>query len=162
MPAARGDVGFIYVSNLSPTEAVDVQFHATNDPLTVLPDDLFVEATATSTGIGVAGTGIIQPLDGDLITFPCTADLSLGTAGAIFNGANEAAVEAFLAGHIPFGMITELVGEVLGAIEATPIKSLSDVMRADEAARTEVARRVAPRTHRACDDAAVRSSAAPG
>ncbi len=84
-----------------------------------------------------------------------------GTAGAIFNGANEAAVAAFLAGHIPFGMITELVGEVLRTIEATPITSLTDVMRADEAARAEVAQRVAPRTQRACDDVAVRSSAAP-
>ncbi len=85
-----------------------------------------------------------------------------GTAGAIFNGANEAAVAAFLAGHIPFGMITELVGEVLATVEATPIRSLTDVMRADQAARAEVAHRVASRTRRACDDVAVRSSAAPG
>ncbi len=85
-----------------------------------------------------------------------------GTAGAIFNGANEAAVEAFLAGHIPFGMITELVGEVLRTIKAMPITSLADVMRADEAARAEVTQRVASRTQRACDDVAMRSSAAPG
>lgn len=84
VPDNPRDVVFISFSNLSPTEAVDVQFHATNDPVAVLPDDLFVNATATSAGIGVAGTGIIQPLDGDLITFPCTADLSIGTAGAIF------------------------------------------------------------------------------
>lgn len=84
VPDDPGGVVFISFSNLSPTEAVDVQFHATNDPLTVLPDDLFVEATAASAGIGVAGTGIIQPLDDDLIIFPCTANLSMGTAGAIF------------------------------------------------------------------------------
>ena len=84
VPDDLGVVVSISFNNLSPTEAVDVQFHATNEPVMVLPDDLFVEATATSAGIGVAGTGIIQPLDGDLITFPCTASLSMGTAGAIF------------------------------------------------------------------------------
>lgn len=84
VPDDPGGVVFIAFSNLSPTEAVDVQFHATNDPLAVLPDDLFVEETAASAGIGVAGTGIIQPLDDDLIVFPCTANLSMGTAGAIF------------------------------------------------------------------------------
>ena len=85
-----------------------------------------------------------------------------GTAGAIFNAANEAAVEAFLAGSIPFGMITELVSEVLRSLRATPITSLADVIAADEAARMEVQRRLAPRAKRACDDAAVRSSSSPG
>ena len=85
-----------------------------------------------------------------------------GTAGAIFNAANEAAVEAFLAGSIPFGMITELVSEVLRSLPATPITSLTDVMSADEAARIEVQRRLALRAKRACDDVAMRSSPSPG
>ena len=85
-----------------------------------------------------------------------------GTAGAIFNAANEAAVEAFLAGSIPFGRITELVSEVLRSIQATPVTSLADVMSADAAARTEVQRRLAQLSQRACDDVAVRSSTSPG
>ncbi len=85
-----------------------------------------------------------------------------GTAGAIFNAANEAAVEAFLAGSIPFGMITEVVSEVLRSLRATPITSLSDVISADETARMEVQRRLASRAERASDNVAVRSSPSPG
>ncbi len=85
-----------------------------------------------------------------------------GTAGAIFNAANEAAVEAFLAGRIPFGMITELVSEALRSVRATPITSLADVISADEAARIEVQRRLAPRAERASDNVAVRSSPSSG
>jgi len=85
-----------------------------------------------------------------------------GTAGAIFNAANEAAVEAFLAGSIPFGMITEVVSEVLRSLRTTPITSLSDVISADETARMEVQRRLASRAERASDNVAVRSSPSPG
>jgi len=58
-----------------------------------------------------------------------------GTSGAIFNAANEAAVEAFLARRIRFGAISELVADALDRIAPTPIHSLQDVMRADEAGR---------------------------
>ena len=65
-----------------------------------------------------------------------------GTAGAIFNAANEAAVEAFLAGRIRFGAIWNCIEEAVEALPATPVESLSDVMAADASAREVVSRRV--------------------
>jgi 1-deoxy-D-xylulose-5-phosphate reductoisomerase len=66
-----------------------------------------------------------------------------GTAGAILNGANEAAVAAFLAGRIHFGRITELVKQALDAIESTTIVSANDVMEADRSVRELVEATVA-------------------
>jgi 1-deoxy-D-xylulose-5-phosphate reductoisomerase len=58
-----------------------------------------------------------------------------GTAGAVLNAANEAAVEAFLARRIPFGRITELTALAMDRIAPVPIVSLQDVQRADAQAR---------------------------
>jgi 1-deoxy-D-xylulose-5-phosphate reductoisomerase len=58
-----------------------------------------------------------------------------GTAGAIMNAANEIAVAAFLAGELSFDGITRLVGETLRGISSTPVRTMSDVMNADRAAR---------------------------
>jgi 1-deoxy-D-xylulose-5-phosphate reductoisomerase len=65
-----------------------------------------------------------------------------GTAGAIFNAANEAAVEAFLAGRIRFGAIWDCIEEAVESLPATPVVSLTDVLGADASAREVVARRV--------------------
>lgn len=65
-----------------------------------------------------------------------------GTAGAIFNGANEAAVNAFLKRRVRFGRIVELVTEALAAIKSQPIDSLETVLDADCQARTFVDRRI--------------------
>ncbi|MFP4145063.1 MAG: 1-deoxy-D-xylulose-5-phosphate reductoisomerase [Phycisphaeraceae bacterium] len=65
-----------------------------------------------------------------------------GTAGAIFNAANEAAVEAFLERRIRFGRIVEVVGEALDALPARPIDSLETVLEADREARAYVVGRV--------------------
>jgi 1-deoxy-D-xylulose-5-phosphate reductoisomerase len=62
-----------------------------------------------------------------------------GTAGAVFNAANEAAVEAFLSGAIPFGRITELSRAALEGIGSSPLRSLSDALDADAEARRHVA-----------------------
>ncbi len=62
-----------------------------------------------------------------------------GTAGAVFNAANEAAVEAFLAGSIPFGRITELSRAALAGVGASPLRSLTDAIEADIQARRHVA-----------------------
>ena len=70
--------------NFSLETAVNVEFHATNDPLDILPDDLFVADNLVTASVGVAGTGIIQPLSIDVIEFPCTDDLTIGTAGGTF------------------------------------------------------------------------------
>ncbi|MCZ6836627.1 MAG: 1-deoxy-D-xylulose-5-phosphate reductoisomerase [Planctomycetota bacterium] len=61
-----------------------------------------------------------------------------GTSGAIFNAANEVAVQAFLDGRIDFPTITNLVGQALSTIDPIPVHSLDDVMKADQAARVFV------------------------
>jgi hypothetical protein len=66
------------------SEAVDVQFYATNEPLGMVPDDLFVEANLVTRSIGLAGRGIIEPRTQDAITFPCTSNLTIGTLGGAF------------------------------------------------------------------------------
>ena len=79
----------------------------------------------------------------DLETFRCL-DLALkaarrgGTAGAILNGANEAAVALFLADKIGF---LDIADRVEGAMEQVPMvetPSLEDVLQADQAAREAV------------------------
>ncbi len=79
-----GDVVTIRFRNLAVNEAVNVEFYATDDQLEDLPDDLFVPANRITANIGVAGTGIIEPMDADSIEFPCTATLTLGTTGGSF------------------------------------------------------------------------------
>jgi 1-deoxy-D-xylulose-5-phosphate reductoisomerase len=61
-----------------------------------------------------------------------------GTAGAIFNAANEAAVHAFLAGQIPFGRIGELTRSACEAVGVTPLACLHDATDADARARAHV------------------------
>lgn len=61
-----------------------------------------------------------------------------GTAGAILNAANEAAVAAFLERRIAFGRIVQLAGEALDAISVEPIDDLETVLKADAAARAFV------------------------
>ena len=76
----------------------------------------------------------------DLDTFRCLklaldAAKTGGTAGAILNGANEAAVAQFLAGKIRF---LEIADKVQRAMETVPViqdPSLTDVLEADAAAR---------------------------
>jgi len=58
-----------------------------------------------------------------------------GTAGAVLNAANEAAVAAFLERKVPFGRIVELVGEALRAVPAEPLRGLESVLSADALAR---------------------------
>jgi len=74
-----------------------------------------------------------------------------GTAGAIFNAANEAAVDAFLSRRIPFGRIPALVAGALEALPVEPVRDLDDVTRADEAARRHVGDEVARATGGAAD-----------
>jgi 1-deoxy-D-xylulose-5-phosphate reductoisomerase len=101
--------------------------------------------------------GLAQPLDlaaagrldfeaPDLARFPALGlaydvlEAEGTTAGAIFNAANEAAVEAFLAGKLRFGDITMLTAEALGAVAPQPLTALDDVFAADAAAREFVSR----------------------
>lgn len=67
-----------------------------------------------------------------------------GVSGAVFNAANEAAVEAFLAGAIPFGAIPRLsigaLDEIAGTTPGAPIRSIEDVREADAQGRAYVER----------------------
>lgn len=58
-----------------------------------------------------------------------------GAACTILNGANEAAVAAFLAGEIPFGGITRLVEGTLEKLGNMPADTLDDIFHADQEAR---------------------------
>jgi len=62
-----------------------------------------------------------------------------GAACTILNGANEAAVAAFLAGEIPFGGITRLVEGALNRLGNLPAANLDDIFHADQEARRVVA-----------------------
>jgi 1-deoxy-D-xylulose-5-phosphate reductoisomerase len=63
-----------------------------------------------------------------------------GTAGAVINGANEAAVAAFLDGRLPFPEIVPACRSVLENHEFDPNPSLAQVLEADRWARQEVLR----------------------
>ncbi len=62
-----------------------------------------------------------------------------GTAGAVLNGANEAAVQAFREGRIPFGQIVELTEDVLRRHSVIEEPDLDGLLAADAWARNEVA-----------------------
>lgn len=61
-----------------------------------------------------------------------------GTATAVLNGANEAAVDLFLSGRIPLTGIDELVAAALARVPAVREPSLEDILEADRAARRAV------------------------
>ena len=61
-----------------------------------------------------------------------------GTAPAVFNAANEAAVQAFLGGAIEFVQILECVDECLNRHDIKTDVGLDDLMEADLWARTQV------------------------
>jgi 1-deoxy-D-xylulose-5-phosphate reductoisomerase len=66
-----------------------------------------------------------------------------GTAGAVLNAANEAVVQAFLAGRIRFGRIVPLVEAILNRAPASTEVSLEALLAADAWARQEVAQGLA-------------------
>ena len=78
----------------------------------------------------------------DLTTFPCLklaiqAGKLAGAYPAILNAANEVAVAGFLAGHLPFLAIPEVVEDVLSSQYVGPFNDVSDVFAADEWARAK-------------------------
>ena len=81
----------------------------------------------------------------DPARYPClglarAAAATGGTAPAIFNAANEVAVEAFVAGQLPFTGIAELVRQTLSAQPAHEPSALADVLAADADARRTASR----------------------
>jgi 1-deoxy-D-xylulose-5-phosphate reductoisomerase len=63
-----------------------------------------------------------------------------GTAPATLNAANEIAVEAFLAGRLPFTGIAEVIERVLETTDAQPLATLEQVYAVDVEARSLAAR----------------------
>ena len=84
---------------------------------------------------------------GDPVKFPALrlAGECLAAGGAactVLNGANEAAVAAFLREEIPFGGITRLVSAAVEALPGLPADTIEDIYEADRRARAFVAQRL--------------------
>jgi 1-deoxy-D-xylulose-5-phosphate reductoisomerase len=58
-----------------------------------------------------------------------------GNAGAVLNGANEAAVDLFLHDRIPFYRIAQLVQAAMDSVPYLPDITVDDVLESDRAAR---------------------------
>jgi 1-deoxy-D-xylulose-5-phosphate reductoisomerase len=81
-------------------------------------------------------------------TFPCLrlareAGAAGGTAPAVLNAANEVAVEAFLAGEVPFTAIPEIVEGALDEVATTVPTHFDDLYAADAEGRAHAGRLVA-------------------
>jgi 1-deoxy-D-xylulose-5-phosphate reductoisomerase len=60
-----------------------------------------------------------------------------GTAPCVLNAADEVAVEAFLAGHLPFTGIPEVIDRTLEAVPGGPVRHFDDLFDVDAAARDQ-------------------------
>jgi 1-deoxy-D-xylulose-5-phosphate reductoisomerase len=58
-----------------------------------------------------------------------------GTAPSVLNAANEVAVDAFLAGRLPFLGISEVIERALDALAPEPVRHFADLFRADDDGR---------------------------
>jgi 1-deoxy-D-xylulose-5-phosphate reductoisomerase len=104
-----------------------------------------VPGAIAAVDFGSPQTWEFYPLDE--VAFPAvglarTAARTGGTAPAVLNAANEAAVAAFLAGRLGFLGIVDTVAEVLSEHEAILQPTLGDVLAADAWARSQAARRI--------------------
>ncbi|HEX5125273.1 MAG TPA: 1-deoxy-D-xylulose-5-phosphate reductoisomerase, partial [Rhodocyclaceae bacterium] len=92
------------------------------------------------TGLDLAKIGRLSFEEPDLERFPClkVAYQALhagGNAPASLNAANEEAVAAFLAGHLRFDQIAQVVGNVLDRSPVSHMIDLGDAVDADKRAR---------------------------
>ena len=90
--------------------------------------------------VDLVGVGELSFEAPDLDTFRCLglareAGARGGSAPCVLNAADEVAVEAFLAGEIPFTAIPTVVAEALEAIEPQPFAHFEEVYECDERAR---------------------------
>jgi 1-deoxy-D-xylulose-5-phosphate reductoisomerase len=65
-----------------------------------------------------------------------------GTAPAVLNAANEVAVEAFLAGRLPFTAIPRVIEATLNDLAIAEADSLETIIQADTHARRKAGERV--------------------
>jgi 1-deoxy-D-xylulose-5-phosphate reductoisomerase len=101
-----------------------------------LPDRADVEVPS----LDLASVGELTFQQPDTETFACLrlareAGEAGGTAPCVLNAADEVAVEAFLAGRIPFSGIPEVIERTLEAIPGGPVRHFDDVFDVDAGAR---------------------------
>jgi 1-deoxy-D-xylulose-5-phosphate reductoisomerase len=94
--------------------------------------------------LDLAALGELTFEEPDTETFPClrlarAAGEAGGTAPCVLNAADEVAVEAFLAGRLPFTGIAELVERALEELPTQPITHFDDLFAADAEARARCA-----------------------
>ena len=97
--------------------------------------------------LDLAAVGRLDFHEPDETRFPALrlarqAALLGGTAPAVLNAANEAAVEAFLEGRIGFYRIAELIEEALVIHDVRNDPTLDDILRCDRETRRQVAERI--------------------
>jgi 1-deoxy-D-xylulose-5-phosphate reductoisomerase len=90
--------------------------------------------------LDLASVGELSFEPPDVESFPCLrlareAGEVGGTAPCVLNAANEVAVEAFLAGRLPFAGIAEVIDRCLEALSGGSVGHFEDLYAADEAAR---------------------------
>jgi len=90
--------------------------------------------------LDLASVGELTFEEPDADTFACLrlareAGEAGGTAPCVLNASDEVAVEAFLAGRIPFTGIPEVIDQTLEAIPGGPVRSFDDLFDTDAAAR---------------------------
>jgi 1-deoxy-D-xylulose-5-phosphate reductoisomerase len=90
--------------------------------------------------LDLAGVGALTFEQPDTGTFACLrlareAGEAGGTAPCVLNASDEVAVEAFLAGRIPFTGIPEVIERTREAIPGGPVRHFEDLFDVDRAAR---------------------------
>ena len=90
--------------------------------------------------LDLTGVGTLSFEQPDPGTFACLrlareAGEAGGTAPCVLNAADEVAVEAFLAGRIPFTGIPEVIESTLEAVPSGPVRHFDDLFDTDAAAR---------------------------
>ena len=83
----------------------------------------------------------------DPVAFPCLllgqrVARSGGLSGTVLNAANEVAVEAFLAGRLPFTAIHAVVADALDRFENEPEPDLARIEETDRRVRRHAASRL--------------------
>jgi len=106
-----------------------------------LPERADVDAPA----LDLAAVGELRFEAPDADTFACLrlareAGIAGGTGPCVLNAADEVAVEAFLAGRLPFSGIAEVVAETLAELPPRPPAHFEDLFTADAEAREHAAR----------------------
>ncbi len=99
--------------------------------------------------LDLVALGELTFLSPDEVRFPATrlardAARAGGAAPAVLNAGNEIAVEAFLAGHLPFTRIAVTVEELLSCYAPEAAASLDDVVAIDAEARARARRLLEP------------------